>query len=98
MHYLVIGIEVIVDIGQHILNEVFQTKGDSYEDVISKLGEVKVIDENFARENANMTRFRNLLIHEYIKIDLEKIYQNLQKAPGVFREFAKYFQKFLEKI
>jgi len=98
MHYFVVGIEVIVDIGQHILNEVFQTRGDSYEEIITRLGEVKVVDENFAKENADMAKFRNLLIHEYIKIDLKKVYQNLQKAPEIFRKFAKAYQEFLDKI
>ena len=97
MHYLVIGIEVIVDIGQHILSEVFQTRGASYEEVISKLGEVKAVPEEFAKENEGMARFRNLLIHDYIKIDQNKVYQNLQKAPDIFRKFAKYYLEFLEK-
>lgn len=97
MHYLVIGIEVVVDIGQHILSEVFQTRGTSYEEIISKLGEAKVVPKKFAEENEGMARFRNLLIHEYIKVDLNKVYQNLQKAPDIFRKFAKYYLKFLEK-
>lgn len=97
MHYLVIGIEVIIDIGQHILSEIFQTRGASYEEVISKLGEAKVLPEKFAKENEGMARFRNLLIHDYIKVDLKQVYQNLQKAPDIFRKFAKYYLKFLEK-
>lgn len=98
MHYLVIGIEVIVDIGQHILSEIFNSRGESYEEIILKLGEKKVANKNFAKENAKMAKFRNLLIHEYIKVDLNKVYANLQKAPDIFRQFAKYFQEFLEKI
>jgi len=98
MHYLVIGIEVIVDIGQHILSEIFQTKGETYEEVILKLGEVKVVEKNFTKENAPMARFRNLLIHDYVKVNLNKVYQNLQKAPDIFRKFAKYYLKFLEKL
>lgn len=98
MHYLVIGIEVIIDIGQHILNEIFQTRGESYEEVVLKLGEVKVVDEDFAKENAAMARFRNLLIHDYIRVDLKQVYQNLQKAPDIFRKFAKYYLEFLDKI
>jgi len=98
MYYLVIGIEVIIDIGQHIMSEVFQTRGESYEEIILKLGEVKVVDKKFAKENANMAGFRNLLIHDYIKVDLTKVYNNLQKAPDIFRKFAKYFQEFLDQI
>ena len=98
MHYLVIGIEVIIDIGQHILSEVFRSGGESYEEIILNLGEKKVVSWNFAKENANMAKFRNLLIHEYIKVDLEKVYQYLQKAPDIFRQFARAYQEFLDKI
>jgi len=97
-HYLVLGIEIIVDIGNHLLSEVFQVKTTEYAEIIEKLGKVKIVPEKFAKENIDMARFRNLLIHEYTKVDLEKVYQNLQKAPDIFREFAKYFQEFLEKI
>jgi len=45
-----------------------------------------------------MARFRNKLVHIYEEVSLDEVYQNLQKAPDIFREFAKYFQEFLEKI
>lgn len=97
MHNLVIGIEILVDIGNHILVEVFQVAADEYAQVIEKLGETGVIPMDFAKENIDMTRFRNLIIHVYEKIDLGEVYQNLQKAPDIFRQFAKYYLEFLEK-
>lgn len=96
-HYMVLGIEIIVDIGNHILSEFFQVGTTEYAEVIEKLGEVKMVPEKFAKENTDMARFRNLLIHDYIKVDLNLVHQNLQKAPDIFRQFAKYFVKFLEK-
>lgn len=98
MRNLVLGIEIIVDIGNHILNEVFQAHPKEYKEVIAMLGEYKVIPREFAKENMAMASFRNLLIHEYIKVDLKKVYQNLQKAPDIFRKFAKAYLKFLDKI
>jgi len=98
MHNLVMGIEIIIDIGNHLLAEVFQESADEYATIIEKLGEVKVVPENFAKENVKMARFRNLIIHAYEKIDLDEVYQNLQKAPDIFRQFAKYFTEFLEKV
>jgi len=45
-----------------------------------------------------MIDFRNLLIHVYEKIDPKRAYQNLQEGPKQFRQFAKYYLKFLKKI
>jgi uncharacterized protein YutE (UPF0331/DUF86 family) len=98
MYNLIQGIEIIIDIGNHILSEVFHITADEYAQVIEKLGETNVIPPDFAEENINMARFRNLIIHAYEKIDLDKVYQNLQKAPDIFRQFAKYYLEFLEKL
>ena len=98
IHYLVLGIGVIIDTGNHFLVEAFQEHADSYEEIILELGEKKIVPEDFAKNNAEMTKFRNLLIHEYVKIDLKRVYQNLQEAPDIFRKFAEYYTEFLERI
>lgn len=96
-HYLVLGIEIIVDIGNHLLAEVFQMRATEYAEIIEKLAEVKIISEDFAKENIDMAKFRNLLVHDYIKVDLNKVHQSLQNAPNIFRQFAKYYEEFLER-
>lgn len=97
MHYMVLGIEIIVDIGNHLLSEVYQAHPDEYREVIEALGEYEIVPENFSKENADMAKFRNLIIHAYGKIDMKQVYQNLQKAPDAFRKFAEYYIEFLEK-
>lgn len=97
MHHLVLGVEIITDIGNHLLNEVFQVHPKDYQEIILMLGKDGVVPKELATKNADMAKFRNLLIHEYVNIDLRKVYANLQKAPGIFREFAAAFSEFLEK-
>lgn len=57
------------------------------------------IDENlkilFAIRILPMAGLRNILIHEYFKIDLERIYQHLQNLED-FRTFQKHIIKFLK--
>jgi len=97
MFNMVISVELIVDIGNHILTEVFQAPARTYKDVIIGLGEKGVIPKDFSKENEKMSDFRNMLIHDYSKITLDQVYDHLQKAPDIFRQFAKYFVEFLEK-
>lgn len=94
---LFVSIEMITDIGNHIITEVFQKQAKTYKEIIELLGETGVIPEKFAKENEDMTKFRNLVVHDYDKITPEGVYGNLQKAPDVFRQFAKYFVEFMEK-
>ena len=94
---LFISIEIITDIGNHIITEVFQKQAKNYAEIIKLLGTVGAIPEVFAQENKDMTKFRNLVAHDYEKITPEGVYENLQKAPDIFRAFAKYFIEFMEK-
>lgn len=91
------SIEMITDIGNHIITEVFQKQAKNYAEVTSLLGECGVVPQSFARENEDMMKFRNLIAHDYDKVTPEGIYENLQKAPDIFRQFAKYFVEFMEK-
>lgn len=98
MYNLVLGIEIVADIGNHFLAQGFQIKVDSYTDIIEKLGKAGIVPQKFAQENVNMTKFRNLVIHQYGEIDLGQVYKNLQKAPDIFRKFVEYYVAFLEKV
>lgn len=96
MFNLLIGIELIVDTGNYILSQAFQKPEKTYKDVIIALGKRKVVPEEFAQRNEKMPDFRNRLIHAYPDIGLDEVYQHLQKAPDIFRQFAKHFSEFLE--
>jgi len=97
MHYLVESIEIIIDAGSHILSECFEKSPATYKDIVLELGNEKIVPFEFSTKNAEMADFRNLIIHGYASIDLNEVYQSLQKAPDIFRQFAKYYIDFLEK-
>jgi len=97
LHYLVESIEIIVDIGNHILAEEFSESADTYANVIRKLGTHGIVSNQFAMDNEAMVRFRNRVIHVYDDIDLKEVHCYLKKAPDVFQEFARQFACFLEK-
>jgi uncharacterized protein YutE (UPF0331/DUF86 family) len=97
MFNLLIGITIILDVGQHLLTQVAQRTAHEYQEVIKFLGEEKIVPSEISTKNAKMASFRNMLVHEYDKIDLHFVYDYLQKAPDVFRGFAKYFVEFMEK-
>ncbi len=97
MFNLLIGITIILDVGQHFLSKVVGKTAEEYKDVVRMLGESEIVPRQFADENIDMAKFRNFLVHDYDKIDEVKIHDYLQKAPDVFRAFAKYFVEFMDK-
>ncbi len=97
MYNLVVGIEIIVDIGNHLLAKTADAQSKSYRDVIASLGTHNIIPQKFADLNMEMTGFRNRLIHDYDRVDLLKVYAYLQKAPDIFSQFLEHYHNFLEK-
>lgn len=96
-HGLQLSIQVLIDVGNHILAAVGENQIEDYVDIIDKLGERNIIPSEFARQIRGMAGLRNILVHEYARIDLNKIYEILQTRLGDFRDFIKYINQFMEK-
>ena len=94
---LVISIETILDIGNHILAESFNKPAPSYKDIILSLGTTGVISKKFSEQNQEMGDFRNKIIHDYDRIDDVRALEYAKKAPEIFKTFAKTFVDFVEK-
>lgn len=95
-HLLQISIEIIIDIGSHILAEKFSVNPKTYADVIIELGDKNIIDPKFAEEQAEMAKFRNMLVHYYDSLDDKKVLEYSRSSPEIFRIFGKAFSDFLQ--
>ena len=52
------------------------------------LSEEKVIPEKLFQELEGMASFRNVLVHDYLKLDLDKVYQVIKERLKYFEELA----------
>ncbi len=94
-HLLQISIEIIFDIGSHLLAEEFKKNPKTYQDIILELGEAGVVDKKFAEAQSDMAKFRNKLVHDYDTIDKKKVLEYARAAPEIFRVFGKSFADFV---
>lgn len=97
-HGLQITIQAVIDIGNHILAAIGEPGIEDYVDVIDKLGTRNVIPPEFAQTIRGMAGFRNILVHEYAAVDIEKVYYILQHRLDDFRSYAKYIDKYLNAL
>jgi uncharacterized protein YutE (UPF0331/DUF86 family) len=88
-HGLQLAIECILDIGNHVITEERLGTPQSYHEIVELLGEKRVIPAELANEMAGIAGFRNILIHEYLKVDAQKVHENLQKGPAQFERFIR---------
>jgi len=92
--YLQLAIQVSLDIGNHILAEIQTRAPEEYRDIFILLGENKVLPVELAEKMAPLAGLRNILVYDYLEIDLNRIYEFLKTDLSDFREFAKYISKY----
>ena len=66
---------------------------DSYESIL-EMGELKILPAEFARTLASLAGFRNILAHEYLAVDWDIVYANLQKLEDL-EKFAEAIRNWL---
>ena len=95
------GLEILIqnllDIGAHILASDIKNDWDDYRDIILKLGHHGIIPMDFSEKIQSMAGLRNILVHEYLRVDASKLYNHLQKGLGDFTEYMYHIQKYLEE-
>lgn len=93
--FLQLAIECILDIGNHIIASEGFEKPEAYKEIPTVLAGKEIIPEKFSQMLAEMAKFRNLLVHDYMKIDAHKVYRILQDHLQDFRQFATYIETYL---
>jgi uncharacterized protein YutE (UPF0331/DUF86 family) len=88
-------LESFLTIGEMIIAEFGFDKPDTYADIPRILFENKVISKRLNDQLIDLARFRNVLVHDYLSLDHEKVYQHIQKDPKIIREFIKEVKKFV---
>lgn len=95
--YLELALECIIDIGEMIISAEGFRKPENYREIIEILGEKNIIPKNFAEKFAPAAGFRNILVHMYTRIDINKVFSLLQNNLHDFEEFAKHVANYLKK-
>ncbi len=94
--YFQLAIQSIIDTVQLIVIEEGFKKPEDNHEAISVLFDNKVLTEGMAEKLEGVVGFRNLLVHEYGKIDKSKLYDYLQDNIDDLVEFKKEIIKYLK--
>jgi len=95
------GLEILIqnllDIGAHILASAIKNDWDDYGEIILKLGQYGIIPEPFVEKIHGMAGLRNILVHEYLRVDPNKLHYFMQNRLSDFTEFMAFIQEYLYK-
>jgi len=95
---LIAAANIVFDIADHILASRFHVYPETYEDSLHLLREKGVISKNLFEKIEGFGGFRNILVHEYLGIDINEVHRNYKKSPAIFKEFAREILSFMEGL
>lgn len=90
-----LALETYLTIGEMIISEFGFRKPDTYAEIPRILYENKVIGEQLKDELVNLARLRNVLVHDYLHLDHERVYQHVRDDPKIIYEFIHAIRKFV---
>ncbi len=88
---------LVFDILDHILSAAFGEYSQTYEDTLRVAHEEGLLSNELYSRMKGLGGFRNILVHEYVRIDLRSLCESMSKAFGVFPAFSVEIQKWLKK-
>jgi uncharacterized protein YutE (UPF0331/DUF86 family) len=91
-----VAVEACLDIGRRLIAlEGFRYPEDN-QDVFRVLAEERVVPADLLSTLLEMARFRNLIVHDYARIDDARVYGILKGRLGDFDAFADAVRVYLE--
>lgn len=88
-----------IDINEHIIAESSSSEispPKNYRETFLLLADMGIYPKSFAEEIAKSVGTRNLLIHEYDKIDYQKIYQSINDCLKDYHKYIDYILKIIK--
>jgi uncharacterized protein YutE (UPF0331/DUF86 family) len=93
-HGLQISIQMIIDIGNHILAEIGENQIDGYSHIFDGLEKLDILTQDFSENMQTVAEFRNMLVYKYDEVDTRVLYDILQNKRYDFERFIGYIQSY----
>ncbi len=93
---LEVAAQCVIDICHRIVTLEGAQKPTDYYEAILRMGEIGVLPTDFAERLAPIAGFRNVLIHEYLGIDWDLVYESLHSI-GQLEIFLEHINRWMRK-
>ena len=93
---LQISIETCLDIAGHIISDEELRVPESYGDMFKILADSNILENSLFNSLAKMTKFRNVIVHQYEKVDPEIVIGILRKNLNDFALFKGAIVRYLK--
>lgn len=87
------SIQIVIDISCHLVVHKNLGNAETYSECIELLQKFDYIDTDLEKNLKGMTGLRNVLVHEYVDIDLVHLYEMLDRLDD-FNKFSSSISKY----
>jgi uncharacterized protein YutE (UPF0331/DUF86 family) len=94
-HSLQEAIEACLDIGQHIIAEKGFRRAEEYREIFEVLEEEGIIEPKLSQRLQEMAKFRNLLVHRYGELDLQRVFAVMEEDLEDIEEYVRGILSYL---
>jgi uncharacterized protein YutE (UPF0331/DUF86 family) len=93
---LEVAAQAVIDISNRIISIEGLEKPRDYYEAIKRLGEAGILALEFSEKLAPIAGFRNILVHDYLDINWDEVYNNLHQLNDISR-FMKQIKKWMKQ-
>jgi uncharacterized protein YutE (UPF0331/DUF86 family) len=87
-HGLQLSMQCVIDICNYLVAQLGLGIPGTSQEAIELLRDAGVFPADFAQTLVQMVRFRNILVHAYAHVDVQRVHENLQAGLDDFCRFA----------
>jgi len=95
--YLQLACECVIDVCEIIISSLGLRRPDTARESIEIIGEQGILPEEFTKKVSSIAGFRNILVHEYAKVDINELYHHLQEDLDDFSKFSQLIAQWLRR-
>lgn len=95
-HAMLLSIQASVDIATGIAVMKTPRRPDTYRETFLLLGKSGIIPKDLAQHMSRLAGFRNIIVHEYSTLDIDRVYQVLQNDLPVMTAFMNFIKEFIK--
>ena len=91
-------VECATDINNHVVVESGSKPPEDYGSSFLRAAEAGLISRELADKIKGSAGMRNIIVHEYMDIDDEKVYKTLPLAVSEYHEYIRQVDQFLDRL
>lgn len=96
-YYLQVSVETCINIANHIIATEKLRAPLDYKDSFRVLNEADILPDTLSRKMQQLAGLRNLLVHLYLEVDDELVYEGIRNELEDFAAFADHILAFLDR-